>query len=339
MEITNDVHKKVIDVLGINPRKRSPKGWIMGGKCPFCEKDDKFGIILNDVTKTRHDNHISFNCFRGSCQEKGGEFLLLQALGQEHFLQQKKHIKLRDKVENKLKPSAEDEYVVETEVLTRKPAFGWRRKYDDPYLRARGWEDWQFELMPVGRTTLFSKLKDYVVIQVEEGGENKGYVARLTWDKERVQEAGKYAPPRYRNEGAVDFAKIVGGLDEITEETRTVIIVEGLFDKTNVDKQLQLNLTSKTKCIYTFGKKVSEAQIEKLKSKASVKNVIFLYDPDAVNEVKRYGSLLKSFANVYAGFLTDKDPGDLTADELEDVIESMEQIDVFACNKVQKKTF
>lgn len=337
MELT-EVQQKTIDLLKINPKRQSPKGWILGGICPFCHRNDKFGIKLNNVS-IKYDNHISFNCFHGSCLEKGGEFLLFQALGEEDFLKQKKFIKYVDKVENKIKQrEINQEEPIDLRVVKRNVPFGWRRVYDDPYLESRGWEEWQYHQIPAGRTKLFGKLKDYIILLVEEDGENKGYVARLIWSKEKIKAAGENAPPRYRNEGGVDFAKLLGGIDEVTEETTTIIIVEGLFDKTNVDKQLKLNLTPQTKCLYSFGKKLSDAQIEKIRLKSHhIREAIFLYDPDGIDEIKRYGQKLKDFMKVGAGFLFEKDPGELTAEELETILQDREDIGVFSLNKVQKK--
>jgi len=335
----SDVHIKAIEIFNLDIRRKTTKGWIIGATCPFCKKNDKFGIRFNQIG--RYDNHISYNCFRGSCGERGGEYLLFREVGQEAFLKDGKYVKHVEQIENKIK--AKRKYIEEPLDLSVPKAslpLGWRRVMSDPYLDSRGFEKWQYDQYKIGRTRLFKKLKDYVVISIEEGGENKGYVARLVWSKERINQYKEDTgtdPLRYRNEGGIDFAKLLYGIDEITEETTTVVIVEGFFDKSNVDKQLQLNLSPKTKCLVSFGKKLSLEQIEKLKRVKNIKNVIIAYDPDAVEEVKKYGTELEPYFKVFGVFIDnpDEDVGDMGGERLGEVLDTMEPIKSFCLNRVQ----
>lgn len=330
--------KKVVEVLGLSLKNTTPKGWIEGGTCPFCGKDDKFGVRLNQ-DRTRYKNHISFNCFHGSCQEKGNEFKLLKHMNLLHLIADGEFIGKTEKVEMQSFEEVLDE-ALDLKVESRYKPFGFKRVTQDDYLDSRGFEPWQYELYNIGRTRLFDRLKNYVIFLIEEDGVNKGYVARLTWDNDRIQQyeqrTGKKVL-RYNNEGGVDFGKLIFGIDEIDENTREVLVVEGVTDKANVDRILRkANKSHRVKCICTFGKKMSDEQIMKLWIKFRGK-ITLLYDPDAVNASKRYAHHLQLwFSNVKVGYLHSKDPGDLSYEELLEILDSTLTPNQFDADKVQK---
>ena len=340
--ITSRIHKKVIEIFEINPNRPSPKGWLMTKhKCPWCGKADyHFGIRLNKK-KGKHTNEISFHCFK--CSQKGGEFLLFRELGMEDFVQIGEYVKPDDPLINKiLEASQQEKEGIDVTVVSRHPPFGFRRVMSDPYLDNRGFLPWQFETYVIGKTILDDKLKDYVIFLVTEDGENKGFIARHVWDKGYIkyyeEQTGKKVL-RYRNEGGVDFDKLLFGYDEIIKgETHTVILVEGVTDKTNVDMQLGLHKSDSIKCCACFGKKISEAQVQKLLNK-DVKIVILSFDPDAVNESKRYSELLRqAFEKVRVLTMPgDKDPGDLNTQELHYCIDNWLDPFNFAMNRLQKR--
>lgn len=325
------IQQEVVDLLGLDLNYVSPKGWIYNAPCPFCGEEGKFGVRINEK-RANYSNQISFNCFKGSCGEKGTEYHLLKIFNRDHLLSQRDYIKsTREPLESLLEPNMSDDSEIDIEVETRQPPLGWTRVSTHPYLVDRGWEPWQFELYKVGVTDLYYSLKGYVVILMEEDGENKGYVARSTQSKEwiddhneKVKLFNKTAPkekrkrlhPRYNNEGGVYFEKMLWGIDEVvTGITRTVILVEGPLDKTNTDKELQLNTTNEVKCCCTFGKKISKAQIKKLMNKG-VSNIMLLYDPDAIESSKQFGNELEyNFEHVKIAYHPEKDPGDLKREE------------------------
>lgn len=334
------VQQRTYELFNLNDRHASPKGWITSPKeCPWCGKGDHhFGIKFTKRT-AQHSNEVSFHCFK--CDVRGGEFLLFKQMDMLTFLTQGDYIKQVEKLEKRINVDEDDEDQLELEVLTRHKPLGFRRVLSDEYLESRGFEKWQFSEYMIGRTILSAKLKDYVIFLTMEGGENKGYVARIVWDRERI---GAYEKKtnrkvlRYRNEGGVDFGKLVFGIDEIDIATTTVILVEGVTDKANIDRLLnRLNLRHAVKCVCTFGKKVSDEQIEKIYLKG-VKNIVFLYDPDAVDASKQYSiKVRRKFDKVLVGFLKDKDPGDLNIDEFSEVMDNLEDPINFSVNRVQKR--
>lgn len=340
------LQNKIIDLFQINSRRRSPKGWYEAD-CPFCKKEEHLGVNLGELSEGKYKDRISFRCVK--CGEKGGLIKLLKQIGKEDLLEGYVSVDATKLLEKKIGVVEEKE---DLSVPNKKPPIGWKRMLDNEYLNERGFEPWQYELYPVGMTKLFPRLKGYIVFLVEEEGNNKGYIARSTKTKEeikrindKIKEYNKTADKdyrkmkylRYQNEGGVDFDKLLFGLDEITEETHTAIIVEGITDKSNVDRKLQLNISPEMKCCVSFGKALSPRQITKLKEKG-ISSVILLYDPDAINDSKEYGAKLESeFNSTKIGFLKDKDPGDLSLDEILNVFENLEAPINFFTRKVQKK--
>lgn len=339
------IHKKVCEIFNVDPQNTTPKGWMLSPKeCPFCGKPDRhFGIKLNYKRSGKYKNHLVYNCFK--CQEHGADFLLFKKLDMLSFIQDGDFIK-QDKIqlENRIKAHREEvKSGVDLTTLTKIKPLGYKRVFDDPYLNSRGFEPWQYELYNVGRTRLVNKLKDYIIILVEENGENKGYLARHKWDKEKIKAHEKKTGKtiiRYANEGGVDFEKLLLGIGEVVEGTHTVILVEGAFDKFNVDKQLSLNESDDIKCCCTFGKKMSAAQIEKLRLKG-VENIFLLYDNDAVNESKRYSDdLMSAFNKVKVCFIrsdNNRDAGDFDFEELMDILETAQDPINFQMSKLQKR--
>jgi 5S rRNA maturation endonuclease (ribonuclease M5) len=156
-------------------------------------------------------------------------------------------------------------------------------------------------------------------------GKLAGWLARskmsYQWHKENLEQfklGNGELRLRYENSIGTDFSKILGGYDEIGEETDTVIAVEGLFDKVNVDTQLELNENPNIKCVFTFGNKFSDGQIQLLRKKKSIKSVILMYDPEATLQNKKYSKSLEKYFDAYVARLTKPniDPGDASREYL-----------------------
>ena len=127
------------------------------------------------------------------------------------------------------------------------------------------------------------------------------------------------------------FERIVWGIDEITANTKLLIVVEGPLDKTNADKELQTNLSEEIRVICTFGKKISDIQMMKIKEKfdktmTSIDKQLFLmYDPEAIEDSKGYAIKLDEefdhrvrVARPPEG----RDPGDMTSLQFEATLSS-----------------
>lgn len=140
------------------------------------------------------------------------------------------------------------------------------------------------------------------------------------WHEEnlkRFKEGTEKLVLRYEN-SRDGFSHVIGGYDNITDETDTVIIVEGMFDYISVDTKLHLYESSDIKCVFTFGNNMGLSQIRLLRDKPGIRNVILMYDPDKPEMIKTVSMTLQRYFNVQIAELEDKkkDPGDATQEEL-----------------------
>lgn len=334
--------EQVLNLLRVSTRKRTTKGWIMGATCPKCGKSDKFGIKLNEDRSGEYKNHITGHCFHGHCEFSGSEKTLFRALGREDLISEYEYREdLGTLSRLQLKTKKEEEYIP---LKKRHSPLGWRRLYSDDYLESRGFSKGCFERYKVGRTKIDTKLKDYLIFLVLEDEINKGYIARIDWETKRFiaenekrKSDGISLLPKYKNEGGIEFSEVLYGYDEVVEDTHTIILVEGILDKTNVDRELELYKWNEIKCLCTFGKKISSIQIQKLKNK-KIESVILMYDPDAIESIKQYSyNLMMEIENVGVGKLIgEKDPGDMNREELLLILKNLESVLSYGIENIKK---
>lgn len=318
----------------IHKSYRDSKGANVVGTCPYCEKEDHFGISI-------HKDGNPWRCLK--CGRSGKKIYgLLKHIGKSDLIHGK-----RDVVHSK--PIKININIPKSEKLNvylpkKSLPLGWKRIFSDSYLDSRGFLKEDYNFYKVGRTSIFKQLKDYIIILVEENVECKGYVARCDWDKEKFKEyndrakaEGTLQKLRYQNSANTDFGKLLFGFDEIISGiTKTVILVEGIFGKVNVTRTLSLYDNEETKCCATFGKKVSVEQLHKLKD-AGIENIILIFDNDAINDSKRYGADLEYNFSTLIGFLKDeRDPGDLSEEEIWDVMSNLMSPVEFSNSKIKK---
>lgn len=268
--------------------------------CPFCGKEQHF--YINKKTQM-------FDCKK--CGEFGNIYKLLRFLDKTYLLNGAT-IENTDtivSVRSMLASELESSEVSVTELPEVKMPVGWRvLRNSNPYLLNRGITPELCERYKFGSTKMLRKYDNYVLIPIYDGGKIRGYIGR--YGSKKVPE-GKL---RYNNSIGTQFAQLLFGYDEITENTATVILVEGIFDKIAVDKVLRLWESEEVKCVCTFGKKISAEQIEKLNVKG-VSRVILLYDFDAIKEIKRYGIELENHFVTSITYTTKKDIDECTAEE------------------------
>lgn len=268
--------------------------------CPFCGKEQHF--YINKKTQM-------FDCKK--CGEFGNIYKLLRFLDKTYLLNGAT-IENTDtivSVRSMLASELESSEVSVTELPEVKMPVGWRvLRNSNPYLLNRGITPELCERYKFGSTKMLRKYDNYVLIPIYDGGKIRGYIGR--YGSKKVPD-GKL---RYNNSVGTQFAKLLFGYDEITENTATVILVEGIFDKIAVDKVLRLWESEEVKCVCTFGKKISAEQIEKLNVKG-VSRVILLYDFDAIKDIKRYGIELENHFVTSITYTTKKDIDECTAEE------------------------
>lgn len=282
----------------------STDGRNLYAKCPKCGHHE-FGISLNE-------NH-RFGCFRKSkCGFKGNIEVLLRFLGRDDILNEKQSISIFDPIELNF---AKKKKIID--LPTIEPPFGWKRQYENDYLKSRGVTDYQFEKHRIG-TSVFKR--GYVTILIEMNEEVKGYVTRSYKTKSWHD---KYGGKRYDN-SSTDFSKMLMGYDEIVVgETKAIILVEGWLDKLSIDKDLELDSISWMKCCCTFGGKLSDDQIFLLKKK-KVENLIILFESDIQEIIRGIGEMASIYFTVQIGQLPEgRDPNDMEVDEVMEVMENL----------------
>jgi 5S rRNA maturation endonuclease (ribonuclease M5) len=331
-------HKEeLINILHLKPVGR--KGWY-SGKCPFCGKENKFGVKFDSF----HEGHevSSFNCFSGSCGERGVLKALLEHIGRLDLWDSHATVEDTDYLEDKLNVKPEE---IDLSVDDIYLPFGFRRIYSNDFLEnEKGFFRRDFEKNVIGITDLEPDLRGYLIFMVVEDGSYKAYVGRLLMTKteykayeKKVLAKGKIPKPRFKN-SLSDFIKLLYGIDEITFDTEIVILVEGITDKQNIDKLLELDIQDEIKCLCTFGKKISDEQILKLLGKG-IKEIVLLYDPDAVEDIKFYAEKLDMHFSTKIGYIeeVDLDPGTLNSEQLSEVMENLQSVVDFSLNKLQKR--
>lgn len=284
------------------------KGKNLYGRCPKCSQME-FGISLEE-------NHL-FQCFRGSkCGFKGNIFTLLKHLGKLREFLTEHEINIFERMEINFTTEEKEIDLTLPEITI---PFGWKRTYDDPYLRERGFTDQQFKKFEVGRSKF---KKDYVTFLIRNSNKLVGYVSRSERKKEWIDEYNKKQKEegsnlvylRYDNSDT-EFSKTLFGIDEVIQgTTEDVILVEGIFSKTKTDRNLALDSYKEMKCCATFGAKFSDEQIELLKRKG-VKNLFFWFEADVLNKIKPIVSKAASYFNVRVSYLEGCDPGDINSEQ------------------------
>lgn len=284
--------------------------------CPFCNKAQHF--YINKTTQR-------WDCKK--CGETGGIYKLLRFLDKTYLLGAPTVKKVPEiKSIREMEELESNAGNVEIQPLSDiKMPVGYK-VYDwvNPYLQQRKitLEDikhWEF-----GQTKLVSRYLGYVLIPIKEDGKVKGFIGR--YGSKNVPEDKL----RYSNSLGTDFSCLLFGYDDIIKgKTDTVIITEGLFDAIAVTKRLNLFADESIRAVCTFGKKISQVQIQKLLTK-QVRKVILLYDYDALKEIRHYATILDEyFITKVAVALGKKDIDECTLDEVIEVFENIKDVRSF----------
>ena len=270
--------------------------------CPFCFKKEHF--YINRYTRL-------WDCKK--CGEQGNEKRLLIQLGQDHLIDEEKTVSISLKNLRDVISSEEDSIPDIKKVLL---PVGFKRVYENEYLEKRGLTDSEFIKYKIGKTKLSDKLKDYIIFAVEESGLVVGWVARYTGTDSEKR--------RYENSKGTKFSNILFGFNELTEDTKRVILVEGMFDKMKIDRVFNLDNSPEVKCLCTFGKKFSDAQRSKVKAFKNIREINLCYDYDAIKEMKALGFELKKNWNTTITYTTKKDVDECTHPEVVEIFKRLQ---------------
>jgi len=296
--------------------------------CVFCGREKH--MYINKGYSVKGIEH-GYDCKK--CGKSGNIVTLLQFLGKLELLEGRDvDIKKPLPTLKKLNQTVEEE--IDIEVKTIKLPIGFKKlKFSDDnkyseYLRQRKFTELDFEIYQPGYTWK-SKLKDYVIIPITREYEVKGYVARYIGDDENK--------PRYLN-SQDSFSKLLMGYDEIAENTKTVILVEGSFDKVGVTTELDLHNQEEIKCLASFGKKISDCQLYLLQI-AGIENIFLCFDGrDAIKDIKNIGFKIKNqFKNILCcdtGFKFD--PASSDKNMLLNILNEAKPVHQFQLDKLSK---
>ena len=294
-------------------------------RCPFCGKDNKFGIYIGSPTNRKP--MLASHCF--SCGKSYREINhLLLEIGRGDLV-----ITTTADLDGGLNPdllfSLESNDEIEDELMVVEMPDFYRRLFTHPYLAGRGFGFDDFEYFQVGTTRdLNWRYDNYVIFPVVDGGDIVGYVARHLWSKgdidshnSRAKRSGEYQIRRFNNSMENNFAKLLYNYDTVVGgETQTVIVAEGIFDVVALTRKLDLYDRGDMAVVATFGKKMSHIQIFKLQNKG-VKSIILAFDGDAVDTTKQIATELSQYFKVLIADIPDptKDWDDLPAEEVTEI--------------------
>ncbi len=292
------------------------------------------------------------------CKESGNIYQLLFKLGKSNLLKEggRKVDFEKELIENKIVEYQKENSITDEDLkpVPIKNPIGYKRVFENDYLEGRGFTESDFNEYEVGKTRLKSSLREYIIIPVTENGINVGYLARSEKSKEEIKAINdKYKEDnitdsngkikkylRWRNSTSADFSKLVYGIDEITPEVKTVILVEGVFAKRRIDRVFKLKKSKTVKCCATFGKNVGKYQIAKLNKKApEIEQIVLFFDAEAVAEIKKFSFELQYFfPTVLIAVIEDsEDIDDVEKTRLVEIFDKLQGPFEFFNGRVNKK--
>lgn len=336
MKIDKDKIKSELNLIPFGS-----KGWVTNSElsCPECNRKGKFGINVERQPGGVH-------CFY--CEYSESVFKFLKRIGRTDLISFEQEVSINQK----LKLINEEIELSNDDLPEVKLPRGYERINFDEYLDNRNFKDYQYEQFEVGITNHFleRKLKNYLIFIIKQKGRRVGWLARskysYEWHKKNLEDyrAGKCTLQlRYRNSEGTDFGKLLGGFDEITDETEEVILVEGLFDKTNISNLLNTESSHRLKVLCTFGNKVSDEQLKLLRS-TKIKIINLMYDYNTIEQQKRYSTEISRWFESYVCEIPlmynengeEIDPGNISKKYLDNILLNKVNFLYFYNSKLRK---
>ncbi len=254
--------------------------------CPFCllrgkTQDDKHKLYINPVKNVVH-------CFRCEYRTRASDlFPQLASLGVEF-----------EKIGRRTENATLEAIPTGCHNLSELPS----THLCTEFLEGRGFGLSDFDMAGGILFCEDYKKGDYsfgprLLFPVYQFGVYRGFQARTIW---------KNTLPKYINASGMEKKTILYNYDNAFKQNEDLIIVEGIFDAVRVGLD---------KAIASFGKAISDEQI-RLIALGDFKRVILLLDPDAKNEGQASARKLSTNFNTYVGVLHEKDPAEMTQDEI-----------------------
>lgn len=320
-----ELEEDLIDAL--NGKYDGSRKNIIAPECPFCGKTGyKFGIYVGK--ETRNKKPFMWNCF--SCGKRGMNLKpLLYEIGRMDLMpSQTTDLDTKIGLDEEFRIGLFDDKE-ETELKKVSLPKSYTRLFFNKYLNDRGYTYLDFNYFEAGETSQADmKFRNYIVFPVIENKEVVGYVARHIYSKMYIEEHNRTAKNkilRYKNssesDGGNDFQYLLYNIDAVQEGiTKTVILVEGIFDCVALTRKLNLYKSNDIAVCATFGKQTTETKMLKLQNKG-VKNIVLGYDGDAKQFTADSANMLDEYFNVLIADIEDKnkDWDDLDVSEIYDI--------------------
>jgi len=311
------------------PDAKIARGDHITGGCPICKKEDKFYINYKKALNIDPDTGKyvgSYDCKRGD--HAGSIYEVFKHLGILNLLPNRIPTLEDSNDDFDVIPLIDEESSLELIKMPINRNSPYRFNPNIEFLTKRGWTNEELKKYEVTQSN------DYIYMIIKQNNIPVAYIGRSVLDANFIKEhnKSKYKTliQKFKNSWGVDFGKILGGLDDILEETHTAIVVEGIFDKVAVDRKLQLEKFTNVKCVFTFGKSFKDYQVNILKQFTNVKNVIILYDSDALeSSIKTANKIQNLFASVKVASLSNGDPEEVTTEELTTALRESNEVETF----------
>lgn len=315
--------ERIISEFGL--RRFGSKGWLGNSPyftCPVCGRYDKIGVIFTSKGAV-------VNCFHENHYTKPLRQYLIEVNRRDLIEESVAPISANRRIEGFLDDEEEREV---KDLPEKRLPIGFKEITSHPYLEDRGFLDYHYQLFRPGVTKLDIRQLNNLIFQIfDRRGVRVGWVSRSLnskeWHKEnlaRSKEGLCDLKLRYDNSPNTDFSRMLGGVQEVTDSTKSIILVEGLFDKTNVDIQLRLYESEEVKCLFTFGDSITQEQVALLGEFGRLESIYLVYDYNTIEQSKQSALMIESalYKKVLVGEITEegKDPGNMSRDELLDVL-------------------
>lgn len=333
---------RIIKELSLKPF--GGKGWMRSNEmiCSNCGQNDEFAVLFtkdSGIVRCLHGK--SCGNYTTSLYNYLKEVERLDLIGYKQTVNLAAFPDFSESEEAKIE---------EVALPVKRLPIGFKRLNFDEYLNSRGFLTEHYELFGVGKSRIDPRCKGDLVFQFKnKENECIAWMSRSKHDKEWHDENLKNFKAgigelrlRYNNSYNTDFSKILGGENEITSKTNTIIIVEGIMDKINVDRQLGLLFQEEMKCCFTFGNAVGPEQIQILKKYKNIKVIYLMYDEGTIRQSKHCGLLLDELEkSVFVAEIKEVglDPGDMSKNQIMDSLQQSVNSFSFNLNKVDGITY
>jgi len=323
--------ERIIDSL--NLKHFGQKNWLSNSNLncwnPNCGRSGKVGILMEGKSNVVH-------CFY--CGEAIHLNKFLRKIDRSDLIENDFEISIKQQLEG-IHTNKEES----SELGEINQPIGFTRIFKNEYLKLRKFNKYHYDIFKPGKSQLEPGLTDdHIIFQIFQNHKLVGWLARSNksyiWHKENIRlhkEENKRLILRYKNSNS-EFGKILGGYDEISEDTEMIIIVEGLFDKVSVDTELCLNVSPYIKCVFTFGNKITFDQINLLKKHKNIQKIFLLYDYNTIYEMKKSAMTLSNYYEKVrvCEIKDEKDPGEMDSFELLDSLQHSKTVFSYFTNRL-----